>query len=129
MPAVFLGVARKALGTAVPVSNNWTEIEVTQGSDGTIQVVAQKGDVSVSDGEGTSTVPQGQETTVDDPKEKTSRNETIRRVPRRKIFLPRLWTLITCPFTNLTGNSVVEQPHPALSEPGNGGAEIDVRTF
>lgn len=56
--------------TVVPVSNGWTEFEVKQGSDGTVQVVAQKGDVSVSDGQGTSTVSQGQQTTVDDSQEK-----------------------------------------------------------
>ncbi len=56
--------------TVVPVSSGWTEFEVKQGSDGTVQVVAQKGDVSVSDGAGTSTVQQGQQTTVDDSQER-----------------------------------------------------------
>jgi hypothetical protein len=50
----------------VPVSNGWTEFEVKQAIDGTVQVIAQKGDVNVSDGAGTSTVSQGQQTTVDD---------------------------------------------------------------
>ena len=52
--------------TVVPVSNGWTEFEVKQESNGAVHIVAQKGDVNVSDGVGTSTVPQGQQTTVDD---------------------------------------------------------------
>ena len=36
--------------TVVPASNGWTEFEVKQVSDGTVQIVAQKGDVNVSDG-------------------------------------------------------------------------------
>jgi hypothetical protein len=64
--------------TVVPVSNGWTEFEVKQGLNGAVQVVAQKGDVSVSDGAGTSTVPQGQQTTVDDSQER-------RKKKRRKV--------------------------------------------
>jgi hypothetical protein len=56
--------------TVVPASTGWTEFEVKQGPDGTVQVVAQKGDVNVSDGSGTSTVPQGQQTMVDDSQAK-----------------------------------------------------------
>lgn len=56
--------------TVVPASTGWTEFEVKQGSDGSVQVVAQKGDVNVSDGSSTSTVPQGQQTTVDDSQTK-----------------------------------------------------------
>jgi len=56
--------------TVVPTSSGWTEFEVKQDANGTIQVVAQKGDVNVSDGSGTSTVPQGQQTTVDETQAK-----------------------------------------------------------
>jgi len=56
--------------TVVPVSNGWTQFEVKQASDGTVQVVAQKGDVNVSDGSTTSTLSQGQQTTVDNSAEK-----------------------------------------------------------
>lgn len=51
--------------TVVPVSNGWTQFEVKQVSDGTVQIMAQKGDVNVSDGSTTSTLSQGQQTTVD----------------------------------------------------------------
>jgi hypothetical protein len=56
--------------TVIPVSNGWTQFEVKQASDGTVQVVAQKGDVNVSDGSTTSTLSQGQQTTVDNSAEK-----------------------------------------------------------
>ena len=56
--------------TVVPVSNGETGFEVKQGANGTVQVIAQKGDVNVSDGSGTSTVPQGQQTTIDDSQER-----------------------------------------------------------
>ncbi|HEX3352457.1 MAG: hypothetical protein ACRD3H_19610 [Terriglobales bacterium] len=56
--------------TVVPVSSGWTEFDVKQGADGAVQVVARKGDLSVSDGTDTSTVSQGQQTTVDDSQAK-----------------------------------------------------------
>jgi len=56
--------------TVVPVSNGWTQFEVKQASDGTVQIMAQKGDVNVSDGSTTSTLSQGQQTTVDNSAEK-----------------------------------------------------------
>ncbi|MGA9813115.1 MAG: hypothetical protein WBQ64_10080, partial [Terriglobales bacterium] len=56
--------------TVIPVSNSWTQFEVKQASDGTVQVVAQKGDVSVNDGSTTSTLAQGQQMTVDNAVEK-----------------------------------------------------------
>lgn len=48
--------------TVTPASDRWTEFQVTD-INGTVQIVAQKGDVSVSDQSGTTTVPQGQQTT------------------------------------------------------------------
>jgi|SRR5579862_1095950 len=56
--------------TVSPVSNGWTEFEVKQVSDDSIQIIAQKGDVNVSDGSNTSTLAQGQTTTVDNSAEK-----------------------------------------------------------
>jgi hypothetical protein len=61
--------------TVVPASNGWTEFEVKQGPNDTVQVVAQKGDVKVSNGFSTSTVPQGQQTTVDDSQEKRKKKK------------------------------------------------------
>jgi ElaB/YqjD/DUF883 family membrane-anchored ribosome-binding protein len=48
-----------------PSSSGWTEFEVRD-VNGTVQIIARKGDVSVSDGAETSTLPQGQQTTRDD---------------------------------------------------------------
>jgi len=56
--------------TVAPASNGWTEFEVKQVSDDAVQIVAQKGDVTVSDGSTTSTLSQGQQTTVDNSAEK-----------------------------------------------------------
>lgn len=56
--------------TVVPASNGWTEFEVKQVSDGTVQVIAQKGDVNVSDGSNTSTLSQGQQATVEGSEKK-----------------------------------------------------------
>jgi len=63
--------------TVTPASKGWTEFEVKQGSDGTVQVVAQKGDVTVSDGSNTSTVPQGQQTTVDSQENKKKKRRKV----------------------------------------------------
>lgn len=52
--------------TVVPATNAWTEFEVAD-LDGTVQIVARKGDVSISDGTGaSSTLAQGEQTTVED---------------------------------------------------------------
>src|SRR5215467_12923956 len=51
--------------TVAPTTNAWTEFEVSD-LNGSVQVIARKGDVSVSDPQGTSTVPEGQQTTRDE---------------------------------------------------------------
>jgi hypothetical protein len=48
-----------------PASNDWTEFNVTD-FDGTVRIAARKGDLLVSDGQNTVTLPQGQETTRDE---------------------------------------------------------------
>jgi hypothetical protein len=48
-----------------PTSNAWTEFNVTD-VDGTVRIAAKKGDVTVSDGKGTTILAQGQETTRDE---------------------------------------------------------------
>jgi len=45
-----------------PASNSWTEFDVRD-VDGTVQIMARKGDLSIDDGDGTTTLPQGQQTT------------------------------------------------------------------
>jgi hypothetical protein len=48
-----------------PASSAWTEFNVTD-SDGTVRIAARKGDLTVTDDNGTVTLVQGQETTRDD---------------------------------------------------------------
>jgi len=48
-----------------PVSNAWTEFNVTD-IDGTVRIAARKGDLTVTDDNGTVTLAQGQETTRDE---------------------------------------------------------------
>ena len=48
-----------------PSSNAWTEFNVTD-VNGTVRIAARKGDLTITDDDGTSTLAQGQETTRDD---------------------------------------------------------------
>ncbi len=59
-------VTRAGDVTVAPASSAWTEFEVTD-VNGTVQIVARKGDVSISDGSGSSsTLPQREQTTRDE---------------------------------------------------------------
>ena len=51
--------------TIKPAGNSWTEFQVVD-VDGRVQIAANKGDVTVQDDQGTTTVSQGQQTTRDD---------------------------------------------------------------
>ncbi|HZQ68428.1 MAG TPA: hypothetical protein VFA68_07900 [Terriglobales bacterium] len=58
-----------------PLSSDWTEFDVAD-TDGTVQIIARKGDLRVDDGKQTSTLAQGQQTTRDesqDPNKKKKR--------------------------------------------------------
>jgi hypothetical protein len=57
--------ARAGDVTVKPASNSWTEFQVTD-VDGRMQIAANKGDLTVQDDKGTTTVAQGQQTTRDD---------------------------------------------------------------
>ena len=57
--------------TVSPASANWTEFEVTD-VNGTVQIMARKGDVNVNDGQNTTTLAQGQQTTRDESQEAPS---------------------------------------------------------
>jgi hypothetical protein len=63
------GLAAQAGDVMVrPASNAWTEFQVRD-LDGRVQIAATKGDLTVQDDKGTTTVSQGQETTRDDQAE------------------------------------------------------------
>ena len=64
-----------------PVSNAWTEFNVTD-TDGTVRIVASKGDLAVTDGNGTVTLAQGQETTRDEQSDQGD-NKDRKRDKRR----------------------------------------------
>ena len=60
--------------TISPVSANWTEFEVTD-VNGSVQIMARKGDVSINDGQETTTLAQGQQTTRDENTESSRRRK------------------------------------------------------
>ncbi len=65
------GVATTAGDVRVaPVSNTWTEFNVTD-VDGTVQIAARRGDLTITDDDGTATLAQGQETTRDEQSDKS----------------------------------------------------------
>jgi len=57
--------ARAGDVTVKPAGDSWTEFQVTD-VDGQVQISANKGDLTVQDDKGTTTVTQGQQTTRDD---------------------------------------------------------------
>jgi len=70
--------ARAGDVTVKPASNSWTEFQVTD-VDGRVQIAANKGDVTVQDDKGTTTVTQGQETTRDDTTDTEKKKKKRRR--------------------------------------------------
>ncbi len=54
--------ARVGSVTVSPASEGWTQFQVNE-TDGKVQIVAQKGDLTVSDTDGTTTLASGQRTT------------------------------------------------------------------
>jgi hypothetical protein len=60
------GLATRAGDVTIkPAGESWTEFQVTD-VDGRVQIAASKGDLTVQDEKGTSTISQGQQTTRDD---------------------------------------------------------------
>lgn len=70
--------ARAGDVTVKPVTGSWTEFQVTD-VNGQVQIAANKGDVSVQDDKGTTTVTQGQQTTVDDTADPEKKKRKRRR--------------------------------------------------
>jgi ferric-dicitrate binding protein FerR (iron transport regulator) len=64
--------------TVTPKENVWTQFDV-KSVDGQIQITAQKGDVSVSDGAGTTTLAQGQQTTREEPQPEQNEKKKKKR--------------------------------------------------
>jgi hypothetical protein len=86
--ATSRGVAATAGDIKVtPASSSWTEFNVSD-VDGTVRIAARKGDLTISDGNGTVTLAQGQETTRDESsdsdtngKKKKNRKRGVGAVP------------------------------------------------
>jgi hypothetical protein len=49
----------------VPAAASWTEFEVRD-TDGSVKIIARKGELTLTDASGTTTLPQGQETSRDE---------------------------------------------------------------
>jgi len=64
--------------TVSPASNALTEFDVSD-LNGTVQIVARKGDLSISDGSQTSTLAQGEQTTRDDSQSDQDKKKKKRR--------------------------------------------------
>jgi len=61
-----------------PVSNAWTEFNVTD-TDGTVRIAARKGDLTITDDNGTVTLAQGQETTRDEQSDRSDKKKDKKR--------------------------------------------------
>jgi hypothetical protein len=69
------GVAASAGDVKVaPASNGWTEFNMTD-VDGTVKIAARKGDLNITDDNGTTTLAQGQETTRDEQSDQSDSNK------------------------------------------------------
>lgn len=66
--------------TVTPANGSWTEFQVPD-VDGNVKIIARKGDLQVSDQEGTTTVPSGQETTREETRRKHKKREGGGAVP------------------------------------------------
>lgn len=64
--------------TIKPAGNAWTEFQVVD-VDGRVQIAANKGDVTVQDDQGTTTVSQGQQTTRDDTSDTDKKKKKKRK--------------------------------------------------
>jgi hypothetical protein len=60
--------------TVSPASSAWTEFEVRD-VDGKVRIMARKGDLTVSDDKGSTTLAQGQETARDEESEKNKKKK------------------------------------------------------
>lgn len=90
--------------TVSPVSGVWTEFEVRD-VDGRVQIAARKGDLSVSDDAGTTTLAQGQETTRDDSQQTEEQKKKKKRVAAA--YVPATGAFFDSPWAIGIGAGVV----------------------
>jgi hypothetical protein len=89
-------LATRAGGVTVsPASGVWTEFEVRD-VDGRVQIAARKGDVTISDEKGTSTLAQGEQTSRDDSQsddKKKNRRVAAAAIPAWGAALDSPWAI------------------------------------
>ena len=69
--------------TVSPTASVWTEFEVRD-VDGRVQIAARKGDLTISDGSGTTTLAQGQQTTRDESQSQTDNHTDNQKRKKRE---------------------------------------------
>jgi hypothetical protein len=67
----------------VPASGAWTEFNVIE-ADGMVKIAAKKGDLSLSDDDGTVTLAQGQETTRDESSDQSDKNNKDKKKSKKR---------------------------------------------
>src|SRR5579864_8313211 len=78
------GVATTAGDVKVATASDaWTEFNVID-VDGTVKIAARKGDLTVSDGTGTVTLAQGQETTRDETSDQSDKNSKDKKKSKKR---------------------------------------------
>jgi hypothetical protein len=78
------GVATTAGDVKVaPASSAWTEFTVTD-VDGTVRIAASKGDLLISDANGSVTLPQGQDTTRQESTDQVNNNDRPAKEKKKK---------------------------------------------
>jgi hypothetical protein len=91
--------------TVSPVSGVWTEFDVRD-VDGRVQIAARKGDLSVTDDTGTTTLAQGQETTRDDSQQ-TEEQKKKRRKRVAAAYIPATGAIFDSPWAVGIGAGLV----------------------
>jgi hypothetical protein len=66
-----------------PASSAWTEFNVVD-TDGTVRIAARKGDLTITDDDGTTTLPQGQETTRNEQSDSSDKNKEKDKSKKKK---------------------------------------------
>jgi hypothetical protein len=98
-------VARAGIVTATPVSGDRTEFSLTD-VDGTVLIVALKGDLQISDGTQTTTLPQGQQATQKDSNDAKAAQEPGAVPPAKKRKKKKAAIIIVSAAAAATGGAV-----------------------
>jgi hypothetical protein len=94
--------------TVSPAASVWTEFEVRD-VDGTVQIAARKGDLTISDDSGTTTLAQGQETTRDETQSQSQDDAKKKKKRKAAGAAPAAGTggLLSSPWTIGIGGGLI----------------------